>query len=177
MRALVLLALVLVAAGCSKTASSPGGNAAAGAGAASSPSANAAGAATAGAAAGGGESPCERHLVSQDDVQPLLSGPITSVKASGPSDPHSCMFATAGFSSISVTLRPDGGRQTLEQWRKGPTAPLPGVGDGAVWEAGLQEVVAARGDALCTVTAMGSETAAATAQAEGAVCNKMFAGL
>jgi hypothetical protein len=87
------------------------------------------------------------------------------------------MFATAGFSSISVTLRPGAGKQTMESWHKGPATPLPGVGDDALWESDLKEVVAAKGDTLCTVTAMGPEVGPATAESEGALCNKIFARL
>jgi hypothetical protein len=169
MRALVLLSLAMVMAGCSKPVSTPG---------ASAP--GAATAVTSASSGGGGDSGggggCDGHRISEADVQPLLSGPITLVKPAL-SDADSCVFATAGFSSISVTVRPGQGKQTLESWHKGPATPLPGVGDDAVFEADLKEVVATRGDTLCTVTAMGQETAPATAQTEGALCNKVFAGL
>ena len=108
------------------------------------------------------------------DVQPLLTGPITSAKPA-PSDPDSCVFSTAGFSSISITVRSTGGKDTLATWHKGPVTPVPGVGDDAVWEPDLKEVVASRGDELCTVTAMGPEVSPATATTEGALCNKAFA--
>jgi len=160
MRALVLLPLILVVAGCSKAAAPSDGNAA------TAPAA----VTTASDSTGGG---CGGHL-SQADVQPLLSGAITSVKPA-PSDADSCVFSTAGFSSISVTVRSTGGKQTLESWHRGPVTPVPGVGDDAVWEAAIQELVASRGDTLCTVTAMGPEVSAATATTEGALCNKVFA--
>ena len=166
MRAPVLLLVTLAAAGCSKTASSSVASVAA--------AANVAGAAN--VATSGGASACERHLIDQADVQPLLTGPITSVKPLE-SDPESCMFSTAGFSSITITVRPGQGKQTLESWHHGPVTPLRGVGDDAVWEADLKEVVAAKGDTLCTVTAMGPQVTPATAQSEGALCNKVFAGL
>ena len=162
MRAPVLLPVILAIAGCSKPASSSAAN-----------SANTASAASAVTSAGA--SACDRHLIGQADVQPLLTGPITAVKPL-PSDPESCAFSTAGFSSITVTLRPGQGRQTLKSWHAGPVTPLPGVGDDAVWEPDLKEVVASRGDTLCTVTAMGPEVTPATPQTEGALCNKIFAG-
>jgi cytochrome c5 len=114
-------------------------------------------------------------MVSQADVQPLLTGPITSVKPA-PSDPDSCVFSTAGYSSISVTVRSTGGKDTLASWHKGPVTPVPGVGDDAVWEPRIQELVASRGDTLCTVMAMGSQAAAVTAGGAGTICNKIFAG-
>jgi hypothetical protein len=162
MRALVLLSLTVVIAGCSRTASSSGGYAASAAKVVTSTS--------------GEGSACDRHLVSEADVQPLLTGPITSVKPLT-SDAESCVLATAGFSSITVTLRPGQGKQTLESWHKGPATPLPGVGDDAVWESDLKEVVASRGDTLCTVTAMGPQVTPATAETEGGLCSKMFARL
>lgn len=162
MRMLILLSLTLAIAGCSKTASSSGEIAAGPVKVLTSTS--------------GVGSACERQLISQADVQPLLAGPITSVKPLT-SDAESCMFATAGFSSISVTLRPGAGKQTMESWHKGPATPLPGVGDDALWESDLKEVVASKGDTLCTVTAMGPEVGPATAESEGALCNKIFARL
>src|SRR5580693_7894124 len=110
MRALVLLPLILVAAGCSKAAAPSDGNA---------PTAPAAAASSSDGGAGGA---CGGHL-NQADVQPLLSGPITAVKPA-PSDPDSCVFSTAGFSSITVTVRSTGGKQTLESWHKGPVTPV-----------------------------------------------------
>jgi hypothetical protein len=174
MRALALLPLALVIAGCSQAPPPSGGNASSAAPAVA-PAATAAAPAATGVASAEG-SACDRQLIGQADVQPLLTGPITSVKPS-PGDAKTCVFATAGFSSITVTLWPGEGKQTLESWHKGPATPLPGVGDDAVWEADLKEVVANRGETLCTVTAMGSEAAPATAQSEGALCNKIFAGL
>jgi hypothetical protein len=165
MRALALLAVTsavtLTVAGCSKTAPPSGGNA------------PAAPPAVASAGNGGGDGGCGGHL-SQADVQPLLTGPITSVKPA-PSDADSCVFSTAGGSSVSVTVRSSGGKQTLESWHKRPVTPVTAVGDDAVWEPDLKEIVASKGDTLCTVTAMGPEVAPATADTEGALCNKIFA--
>jgi hypothetical protein len=165
-----VLSLTLVIAGCSKTGSASGGNVSSPSPVVTSP------VVTSTVVASAGGSACDRHLISEADVQLLLTGPITSVKPL-PSDADSCVFATAGFSSITVTLRPGAGKGTLDSWRKGPVTPLAGVGDDAVWEADLKEVVASRGGALCTVTAMGPEVTPATAETEGAVCNKVFAGL
>ena len=171
MRALVLVSIALVfAGGCSKTASPPANTASA---AAAVTPAGASNGDSASSAAGGD---CALRAISQADVQPLLTGPITSMKPS-PSDPNSCVFSTAGFSSITIAVHPGEGKQTLQSWHKGPVTPVPGVGDDAVWEPDLKELVAAKGDTLCTVTAMGSEVAPATAQTTGALCNKAFAGL
>jgi len=171
MRALVLLSLTLVVAGCSKAAPPSAANAAT---APAIVAASASGGGAGGGSDGGAAGACGGHL-SQADVQPLLTGPITSVKPA-PSDPDSCVFSTAGFSSISVTVRSSGGKDTLQSWHKGPVTPVPGVGDDAVWEPGIQEIVASKGDTLCTVTAMGPEVAPASATTEGALCNKVFAG-
>jgi hypothetical protein len=166
MRALVLLSLAVLMAGCSKAAPPSAANAPAAP--AVTPSAS-----DSGGASSGGAAACDG--LSEADVQPLLTGPITSVKPA-PSDADSCVFATAGLSSISVTVRSSGGKETLESWHKGPVTPVPGVGDDAVWEPDLKEVVASKGDTLCTVTAMGSEVAPATPTTEGALCSKVFAG-
>jgi hypothetical protein len=73
-------------------------------------------------------------------------------------------------------VRSSGGKDTLQSWHKGPVTPVAGIGDDAVWEAAIQELVASKGDVLCTVTAMGPEVAPATATTEGALCSKVFAG-
>jgi hypothetical protein len=169
MRTLLLLCACLAFAGCSKTAPPSAGNVASAAAAVTSASDG--GGVDAGI--GGG---CGGQRIVAADVQPLLSGQITSVKPA-PSDPDSCVFATAGFSSITITVRPSGGKETLESWHKGPVTPVPGVGDDAVWEPDLKEIVASHGDTLCTVTAMGPEVTPATAETEGAVCSEVFAGL
>ncbi len=157
MRALALLTLTLAIAGCSQPAPTP---------AQSTAGAPAAVASASGVAACNGVDPA--------DVQPLLSAAITSAKANA-GDANVCVFSTDGYSSISVTVRPSGGQDTLKTWHKGPAQPLPGVGDDAVFEPDLKEVVAAHGDTLCTVTAMGGQSSGATAQTEGALCAKIFA--
>ena len=163
MRAVALLALGLTIGGCSKAPSS---------------SATAAGGAPAAVAAVGNA--CDRHLVAQADVQPLLSGPITSVKPLA-GDAQSCVFTTAGFSTVTVMLRPGVGKMTIDSWRKGQmnsaVTTLPGVGDDAVWQPDLKEVIASRGDTLCDIGAMGPESTPATAAKEGVICNKIFGGL
>jgi hypothetical protein len=171
MRNVAPLALTIAGclAGCSGPSASSNGSAAGGSG---SPPAT--------AAAGFTGSACDHHLIAQADVQPLLSAPITSVKPL-PGDPQSCVFSTDGFSTVTVSLRPGLGGVTIDSWRKGtmgsPVTTLPGVGDDAVWQADLKEVIASHNDMLCDIGAMGPQRAPTTPQNEGALCTKIFAGL
>jgi hypothetical protein len=157
-----LIALVAVSA-CSKHTGDSTGQ----------PGANAAPAA---ASAG---SPCDRKLVTKDDVAPLLTEPIANMKALA-GDPQSCTFTTTGFSSVTVSLRPGLGKMSIDMIKSGKTnqtvTPLPGVGERAVWDATLKEVDAEKNGALCMVSAIGPASGGATADKVGALCNKVLAG-
>lgn len=125
-------------------------------------------------------SACDRKLVSQADMAGVLSEPITSV-APLPGDAQSCVFRTASATSVTVSVRPGLGRATVDAWASGKTplsaSPLAGVGDQAVWQQTLHEVIAKKGDLLCDIGVAGppSATAGATAAKVGALCAKIFA--
>lgn len=163
-RSTLLLAAACVAiAGCSK--------------------APAAGQAAAGPAVTGSVSPptgsaCDRHLITKEDVAPLLSEPISGVKPLA-GDAQSCTFETAGFSTVTVSLRPGLGDLTVQQVQSGATnqtvTPLAGVGDKAVWDPILKEVDATRNNTLCEIHAIGPATDPATQARVGALCTKILA--
>ncbi len=158
------LALILLAAttGCSKSA---GGNAA-GQGVATQTAAVPAGTA------------CDRKLITQADIAPLLSKPITSM-APLEGDAQSCVFTTSDFSSVTVSLRPGVGDITVQQTLSGATnvggTPLAGVGDKAVWTPILKEVNATKNNLLCDIQASGPATGGMTEDKVAALCNKIFA--
>ena len=124
-----LLMLALACAGLA--ACSKGGGNAAGANAASPGQATA-------SAAGPTANACDRHVIANADVQPLLSEPISSEESLKGDEAASCVFKTAGFSTVTVMVRPSMGSMTLSAWKKGQmnldVTPLPGVGDEAVWQ-------------------------------------------
>ncbi len=111
-------------------------------------------------------------------MAPLLSEPIVSVGALK-GDPQSCKFETAGFSSVSIALRPGAGDGTVGTWLSGAMGTkaesLPGVGDRAAWSAELKEVNATKNGLLCDIGAIGPATKPATQEKIGALCNKIFA--
>jgi hypothetical protein len=156
---LMLLAACAALAGCSKPAA---------------PSA---------AAAAVPASACEVLILKTPDVAPLLSAPITRASPLA-GDGQSCAFLTTGFAAITVSVRPGLGRASLEAWSNGKmplTAhSLSNVGDAAVWQDTLHEIIAQKNDLLCDIQIRGGDDDIAVAPealpAElGALCNRIFA--
>lgn len=160
--AAIALILLAATAGCSK----PAGGSAAGQHVAAQTAAVPAGTA------------CDRKLITQADIAPLLSEPITSMETLK-GDAQSCVFTTSGFSSVTVSLRPGLGDITVQQTLSGATnvggTPLAGVGDKAVWTPMLKEVNASKNNLLCDIGAIGPATSGATEDKVAALCNKIFA--
>ena len=128
-------------------------------------------------------SPCETLVLKAADLGGLLQAPITrATELAG--DGQSCAFLTTGFSAITVSVRPGLGKASLEAWSTGkmplPVRPLGQVGDAAVWQDTLHEVIAQQNDLLCDIQIRGgSDDIAVAAEALpgklGALCNRIFA--
>jgi hypothetical protein len=128
-------------------------------------------------------SPCETLVLKAADLGGLLRAPITQATALA-GDGQSCAFLTTGFSAITVSVRPGLGKASLDAWSSGkmplPVRPLNGVGDAAVWQDTLHEVIAQKNDLLCDIQVRGGSddiAAAADALPEklGALCDRIFA--
>jgi len=128
-------------------------------------------------------SPCETLLLKAADLSGFLQAPITRATALA-GDGQSCAFLTSGFSAITVSVRPGLGKASLQAWSTGkmplPVRPLNGVGDAAVWQDTLHEVIAQKNDVLCDIQIRGGNddiAVAADALPErlGALCNRIFA--
>lgn len=128
-------------------------------------------------------SACDRHVVTAEDFAGILKAPITATEPL-PGDAQSCQFKTDGFAAITVSIRPGQGRTTVEAWASGkmnlPTSPLTGIGESAVWQETLHEVIAQKNALLCDiqVRAGGDDLAMASnalPAALGALCNRIFA--
>jgi hypothetical protein len=121
---------------------------------------------------------CDRKLVSKDDVAGLLSEPIKAVEAVA-GDAQSCQFISTNDSTVTVSLRPRLGSETLAEITSGQTnqtfTALSGVGDKAVWNAVLKEANATKDNLLCDIGVVGPASGPATAEKVGALCNKIFA--
>jgi hypothetical protein len=137
-------------------------------------------------AAAVGRNACDRKLLSADDMSTVLTVPITGTKAIPGDNNSTCQFTTDNLSSVTVTLRPGVGKTTVATWKSGrmPVAsvPLAGVGEDAVWVAGLHEVVSQKNNLLCDiqVDASPSDLAGsrdAQSQRIGALCNKIYAAI
>lgn len=149
-----------------------------------SASSSAAASAPAGASARAGSgNACDAKLITQQDVSDIFSVPITGEKPI-PGDAQTCEFE-AGASSIQITVRPGHGNARVQQWVDGtvpvPASPLAGVGDRAMWQSNLHEVIAEKNNLLCDIKAMDfggvlkDPSPAAMQKKIGALCNKIFA--
>ncbi len=160
------LILVLVFGGCSKLVSNTA--------AAGSQSAATAANTLAGNA-------CDRKLVTSADAAGILGEPVASEKTL-PGDAQSCVFTTADFTTLTIALRPGLGRATVDTWAAGkmpmPVTTVPGVGERAVWQSTLKEINAEKNNLLCDIGVVGpGDSAGATPEKLGALCNKIFAAM
>jgi hypothetical protein len=142
--------------------------------------------ATAAASAGGSASSgnaCDRKWITQADVEGILSDPISSVTPLA-GDAQSCVFNTATFVTLTVSTRPGLGKTTVDTWASGKmpvsATPISGVGDQAVWQDTLREIIAQKNNLLCDIGISGPPGASKLATPElqkrmGGLCNKIFA--
>jgi hypothetical protein len=128
-------------------------------------------------------SPCETLVLKAADLGGFLHAPITHATALA-GDGQSCAFLTTGFSAITVSVRPGLGKASLDAWSTGkmplPVRPLSGVGDAAVWQDALHELIAQKNDVLCDIQVRGGNDDIAVAvdalpEKLGALCNRIFA--
>lgn len=126
---------------------------------------------------------CDRHILKLEDVGGILSAPVTGTE-SLPGDAQSCEFTTTAFPAIIISVRPGVGRTTVDAWATGKmplqTTPLAGVGDTAVWQDTLHEIIAQKDAVLCDIQVRGGAgdlgvNDKALPMAVGALCNKIFA--
>ena len=172
---LTLAYLVSALAGCSGSLQGP---------AASATASNVASSQVAGGhgVASGGNI-CDRKILTAADVTGILGDSITGTRAV-PGDAQSCEFVTSSFPGITVSVRPGVGRETVEAWSSGKmplgATPLAGIGETAVWQPDLHEIIAQKNNVLCDIGARGlaRDLAAAPEAAQkriGSLCNKIFA--
>jgi hypothetical protein len=159
------LALLLLCDACSKPAPNTGA-------AASHGVANAAASTPAGNA-------CDRKLVTSADAAEILGGPVASEKTLA-GDAQSCVFTTANTTTLTISLRPGLGQVTVDTWAAGkmpmPVTPVSDVGEHAVWQSTLKEIIAEKSNVLCDIEVVGpGHGAGATPEKLGALCNKIFA--
>jgi len=134
---------------------------------------------TGGSAAAPIGNPCDRKLVNRADVAGIMTSPVLKMEPLE-GDPQSGVFSTALQGTITVAIRPGLGNLTVSSWEKGqmnmPVTPMRSVGDRAVWQDTMNEVIATKNDVLCDISVMGAPgTAAPDAQKRlGELCNAIF---
>jgi hypothetical protein len=126
---------------------------------------------------------CDRRMLQLDQLAGILVAPLNARRPVD-GDAQSCEFLTGGFPAITVSMRPNVGHATVDAWIAGrmpfTAAPLAGIGDQAVWQDTLHEVIAQKNNILCDIEVRGGDSdIAATVdvlpQLLGALCNKAFA--
>ena len=148
-------------------------------GACSKPASNTSAAASQGTANAAAGNACDRKLVTSAEAAEILGKPVASEKVL-PGDAQSCVFTTADFTALTISLRPGLGRATVDTWAAGkmpmPVTDVSGVGERAVWQSTLKEINAEKNDLLCDIGVVGpGHSAGATPEKLGALCNKIFA--
>ena len=124
---------------------------------------------------------CDGKLVTSADAAEILGAPVAS-EATLAGDAQSCMFTTADFTTLTISLRPALGRTTVDTWAAGnmpmPVTDVSGVGERAVWQSTLKEINAEKNNLLCDIRVVGpGHNAGATPEKLGALCNKIFAAM
>lgn len=126
---------------------------------------------------------CARDLLPKAELSALLKAPISGQKPIA-GDPQSCEYTTAGFSGITISIRPGLGGTTVDAWATGKmplqVRTVPNVGDKAVWQDTLQELIAQQHNLLCDIQVRGGAqeigmAADALPTATGKLCNRIFA--
>lgn len=122
---------------------------------------------------------CERKIVTVEDVSDLFSGPVTMKPLEG--DPQSCVFdGPNAYTHVRVTVRPGLGDVTVNSWING-TVPVPGtsvsgIGDRAVWQDTLRELIATKHNVLCDIGVEGASGSTADVQKKfAALCGRIWA--
>ncbi len=121
---------------------------------------------------------CERRIITADDMSDLLAAPVEMKTIAG--DPQSCELEGSNSSSVRITLRPGLGDVSVEAWASGkmPVSGVlvTGVGDKAVWQDTLSELIATKNNALCDIAGQRSQGSEADLRAKfAALCSKIWA--
>lgn len=127
-------------------------------------------------------STCRRRIgVGAGDVSVALNV-RTSVERTIRSDPHTCEFVISGPATVDVSVRPGLGRVTVSSWTSGrmplTADAVTGVGDSAVWQPQLRELIAEKDDLLCDVTVdvgLWKGSTGSLRDRAGALCTMVFA--
>ena len=97
-----------------------------------------------------------------------------------PGDPQSCVFDGANVTSITISVRPGLGDVSVGEWISGkvpvPGETVNGIGDKAVWQDTLRELIATKHNVLCDIQATGANGSSADVQKKfAALCGKIWA--
>jgi hypothetical protein len=131
---------------------------------------------------------CIRDLKASD-LKDIFSAPVAKMRTVS-TNPEACTFISTNSATVTVGLRAGDEVQPFLKMDLDPAngrkIPLPGVGESAWQTPGGTGVVAVKGNYLCQVSVIGTESArmmnditrsrgAELATKLGALCNKIFA--
>ena len=129
------------------------------------------------------KSGCATIRLSLGEVASAVGWPMTS-SHDVPGDSLSCEFG-GGARRVQVSVRPTVGRVTVESWIEGHmplhATAFAGVGDAAIWQPELHELIAEESDMLCDVSVTGSAADTEPASSRDVprrlanLCRKLFA--
>ncbi|MEO7041352.1 MAG: hypothetical protein ABI035_03740 [Gemmatimonadaceae bacterium] len=125
---------------------------------------------------------CRHRIgIGSGDVSAALNT-RTSEERTVQGDAQTCQFVISGPTTVDVSVRPGMGRVTVSSWIRGrmplAAAAVNGVGDYAVWQPQLRELIAEQNDLLCDVTLSADntkESADSVRDRAGALCTMVFA--
>jgi len=144
-------------------------------------------AATLGACNGNGmrarQSSCATIRLTPGEVTSVVGWPFTGSHGI-PGDSESCEFH-GGARRLQVSVRPTLGRLTVQSWIEGHmplhATAFAGVGDAAIWQPDLHELIAEESDVLCDASVTGSAVDTGPASSRDIarrlanLCRKLFA--
>jgi hypothetical protein len=121
---------------------------------------------------------CDGKIITPEDLATLLPGPTSMATLAG--DPQTCEYKTSDFARVSITVRPGLGDVSVSSWTSGrmpvESVAVNGIGDRAVWQSTLRELIATKHNVLCDIGADSVKGSEAEVQKTfGQLCNKIWA--
>jgi hypothetical protein len=121
---------------------------------------------------------CDGKIITPEDLVSVLPGASNGKALDG--DPQTCEYEAPDAGRVSITVRPGLGDVTVGSWVSSKVAVasvgVNGIGDRAIWQRTLRELVATKHNVLCDISAEAIKGSDADLQAKfGQLCAKIWA--